>query len=48
MHRISVDAQNGFLRPKNTSKIVGIIPVSNEYTSKMLDQDVDIRPIFGP
>src|SRR6218665_3535503 len=39
-----------FLRLKNmfkTSKIVGVIAVSHEYTSKILGQDVSIRPAFG-
>jgi len=44
--RMSINAQNGLLRQKNTSKtskFVGLIAVSNEYTSKMLGQDVSIR-----
>ena len=49
--RVSVNAQTDvFIRPKNrpkTSKIVGVIAVSNEYTSKILGQNVSIRPIFG-
>jgi len=37
------------LRPQNmskTSKIFSVISVSNEHTSKILDQDVSIRPLF--
>ena len=38
-----------FLRPKSmpkTSKIVGMVAVSNEYTSKILGQDVSLYPVF--
>lgn len=48
--RVSTKAQMEFSHPKNisqTSKIVGVIVISNEYTYQILCQDVSICPLFG-
>jgi len=42
--------KQAFLHPQNRSKmskIVGVIAVSNEYTSKIIGQDGGICPLFG-
>jgi len=47
--RVSVNAQMDVLHPLNrykTSKIIAVIAISNEYISKLLGQDVSIRPLF--
>src|SRR6218665_147813 len=45
----SVSPKRTFLRPYNrskTSKIVGVIAISNEHTSKILGQDLSVRPFL--
>src|SRR6218665_1911594 len=44
---VFVNDQTDVLHSQNRSKIVGIIAVSNEYTTKILGQDVNIHPLFG-
>jgi len=43
---VSVNAETPKNMPK-TSKIVRVIAVGNVYASKILDEDVSIRPLFG-
>ena len=43
---VSVNAETDVFKSK-TSKNFGVIAVNNEYTYKILGQDVSVRPLFG-